>query len=293
MPRFYLKIVFPALLVTGFFAACSSEAPDPVSEPPPVQYIERGKTLVNGLAACGFCHGAENSPGSKLSGGQVMYDTFGEVKVPNITPLESALKNWTTLQLLKFFRSFQRPDESSISNDMHSGMEWISDDDALAIISYLKNIAPVENDVGRRSLSVIDRNTSGFFESDKEVKGYVPDLDKSYQLEYGQYLVDHVARCTACHNTPATVLDDEVYLAGGAGIKNSKGEKISPNITQSQTAGIGSWSEEEIAEYLRSGNEPGGKEVDSDFCPVQFYKNALPEDIISIAKYLKSLPAAG
>ena len=273
-------------------AACTVEPPDPVSEPPVTQYITRGKILVKGLAACGFCHGTSTDPRALLSGGQVMQDTYGEVTVPNITPAESAIKNWTTIDIIKLFRSGQRPDETFISRDLHAGMEWMSDDDILSVVSYIKNVPAVENDIGRRSLSSLERNTTGFFETEKEVKGYVPDIEKSYQLEYGQYLADHVARCGTCHNTPATLLEEEKYLAGGAIIKNSNGEKTAPNISQSETAGIGSWSEEEIADYLRIGSIPGGREVDKGFCPVEFYMNALPEDIISLAKYLKSVPAA-
>ena len=225
-----------------------------------------------------------------LSGGQILYDQYGELNAPNITPSETGIKNWDTMELLQFFRTGIRPDESTISPQMHRGMEWISDDDALAIISYLKNIPAVEKEVEHRSVSILEENTTGFFDSVRSVKGYVPEIDKSYQIEFGQYLVDHVARCGSCHNTPATIFSAELYLAGGATIKTAGGEKVAPNITQSDTNGIATWSEDQIVTYLQTGNMPGGRSVDHDYCPVDFYKNALPEDLVSLAKYLKSIP---
>jgi cytochrome c553 len=294
MPKFLHAsriAVFTALLASSLFS-CAETPPDPVSEPPPSLYVEQGKTLVKGLAACGFCHGASNNPEADLSGGQLLYDSYGAVTVPNITPSEGAIGNWSTFQIMKLIRSGKRPDESLISTDLHEGFEWMSDEDLLSVISYIKNIPAVEKKVERRSISALDRNTTGFFKSEKVVTGYVPEIDKSYQLEYGQYLVDNVARCGVCHNTKSTVLSEERYLAGGTVFKSSNGEKVAPNITQAENAGIGSWSEEEIVEYLKTGEGPGGKTSDTSFCPVEFYKNALPEDQVSIAKYLKSVPAA-
>ena len=271
-----------------FLTACSSEPPTPVSEPPAVHYIEQGRNLAKGLAACGFCHGSTSSTSALLSGGQKLYDLYGEVTAPNITPAGSGLKDWTTADIMSLFRTGERPDGRRISGELHSGFEWMSDADLLAIISYLKNIPAIENNVQRRSLSRFSRSTTGFFQSEKEVTGHVPEIEKIYLLEFGQYLTDHVARCASCHNTPSTLFSEEKYLAGGKMIRNSNGEKVAPNITQAEISGIGSWSEEEIHDFLLSGETPDGRSVDAQFCPVEYFAQALPEDLVALARYLKS-----
>lgn len=286
MQRLRITVLFAA-----FVLGCAAEGPVPVSEPPANLYIEEGRALVKGLAACGFCHGEKSSPQAVLSGGQTLYDVYGEVKAPNITPAEGALKGWTAGDFIKLFRTGETPREDTIVTELHRGFEWMADRDILAIVSYIKNLPPIRNDVDRRSIGIIDRNTTGFFQAEKEVAGHVPVIARTFQIEYGQYLADNVARCGVCHTMPASLLSERKYLAGGKLIKNENGEKYAPNITQAQPGGIGSWSHEEIVLYLKSGAAPGGRESDSDFCPTEFYANAPEEDLIALAKYLKTVPA--
>lgn len=278
-----------AVLAIAFITGCTATETDPVSEPPANQYIERGRMLVKGFAACGFCHGETPDISAVLSGGRKQNDKYGDVKAPNITPANSGVREWTTMDYLHLFRTFTNRSGNRISSELHRGFEWLSDSDIFAIVSYLKNLPPVENEVDRRSVSFVERNTVGVMEADREVSGHVPDIDKSYQLEYGEYIVNQVARCGSCHNTPPTLFDSEKYLSGGNIIKNEFGEKLAPNITTSEDLGIGSWSEDEIVEYLQTGVGPGNRESDSNFCPTGFYRNGLPEDLISVAKYLKSV----
>ncbi|MCO6432016.1 MAG: hypothetical protein J5J00_14245 [Deltaproteobacteria bacterium] len=260
-----------------------------MSEPAPVLYIERGRELAQGLAACGFCHGQTADAQSPLSGGRIQHDAYGEVAAPNITPHSSGIATIKTMELMQIFRAGIAPDERRLSRAVHKGFEWLSDNDLLAIIAFLKFQPPVANEVEKREVGFIERNTAGFLESTFEVTGFVPEIEKSYPVEYGKYLLDHVARCGSCHNTPATLITDEAYLSGGALIKIESGEKIAPNITTSNDAGIGSWSEDDIVHYLQSGETPEGRVSDAKFCPVDFYRNASPEDLVSIAKYLKTV----
>jgi mono/diheme cytochrome c family protein len=281
-----------ALFAVVVLCSCSSPQPELVTKPLDNRYLDRGQSLVNGLAACGFCHGTTNQPGAPLVGGRESIDRYGAVNAANLTPAKSGLAEWGTFDIIKALRTSQNREDEPLSAEIHAGYEWVSDEDLLAIIAYLKALPSQENEVDRRSISMLDRNTTGFWESRKQVTGYVPAINPRFQSEYGQYLVDHLARCQGCHNTPGGLIGGEQYLAGGRTIRNAKGERRSPNITPSVVDGIGSWSKEDIVNFLMSAKTPDNRFIDTDFCPVKFYSRAEMGDLEAIAHYLKSVSAA-
>jgi hypothetical protein len=228
---------------------------------------------------------------SALSGGRLMRDKYGEVRGPNITLAKSGIGEWSETALKTALRSSVRPDGSNFSAERHRGFEWLADADISAITVYLRSLSAAENEVQARSLSFIDRNTTGFFDSKVEVRGVIPALSPAFKAEYGQYLTDHVARCGSCHSKPGGIFSSEEYLAGGREISFDGEDKLAPNITSSNSAGIGSWSEQALKDFLRSGRAPNGREVDSRFCPVQFYARAPQNHIDSIVAYLRTVPA--
>ena len=251
--------------------------------------VARGQELVKGLAACGFCHGAAPDPSAPLTGGRKFYDLYGEVNSPNLTPAASGLKDWSVIEIMKGIKSAQGRDETLLSAEAHSSYEWMSDRDTLAIIAYLRALPAVENEVERRSVSSIDRNTKGFFESRSDDVSYVPEIDRRHAVQYGGYLVDHVARCVTCHNGPTSLFGGAEYLAGGTAVRIEEGEKLAPGIGPSPEDGLGQWSEADIINYLKSGHTPRADETDAKFCPTRFYAKASQRDLEAIAKFLKSL----
>jgi hypothetical protein len=69
-----------------------------------------------------------------------------------------------------------------------------------------------------------------------------------------------------------------------------------PNITPDRETGIGSWTEEQIVEYLATGNKPDGDVAGGLMMEViegssVGYKDMTKADLQAIAKYLKSIPA--
>lgn len=269
--------------------SCTAVVPAVLTTPSSPVFIERGKRLVKGLAACGRCHGEQNTPSSLLAGGRRSYDQFGEVYAPNLTPSETGLGLWDARQIAEALRASVNREGEAISYKVHEGYEWMSDQDLYSIVAYLKSLPPVDNEVARREISLTDRYTTGILEKDKTVPGYIPDLDRKDKQVYGQYLVDHVARCGACHNRPSTLFSEGAYLEGGEAVKNDAGSKVAPNITNSKVHGIGNWGEEAIVKYLKTGETPAGRYVDPNFCPVDYFKNAADEDLAAIAAYLHNL----
>jgi len=288
--RCLLRLVFLALLFT---IGCGT--PDPILPPPPSVELERaalrGAQLVDGMGACGFCHSMDGLTSSPLSGGRLMSDGYGEVHGPNITRSATGIGDWTEADLRRALRSNIRPDGSEISSQPHRGFEWLADVDVTAITAYLRTLPPIEHQVASRRISLLERNTTGLLEARVEVKGYIPAIGPQFRAEYGQHLTDHVARCGSCHTKPGGWIASEEYLAGGREISFDGKYKIAPNITTSKISGIGSWSEVALEQYLRSGRTAAGREVDSGFCPVQFYAKAPQEQIEAVVAYLRSVPA--
>jgi hypothetical protein len=89
--------------------------------------------------------------------------------------------------------------------------------------------------------------------------------------------------------------DNGRFLAGAPKGKGPEGSAV-PNITPDRETGLGSWSEEQIADYLESGNKPDGDVAGGLMAEViqgasVGYKDLTKADRLAIAKYLKSIPA--
>jgi mono/diheme cytochrome c family protein len=76
------------------------------------------------------------------------------------------------------------------------------------------------------------------------------DPGKSVAWNRGAYLVEGAGHCGACHTAKNLFGADKssAHLQGGA-LQNW----FAPNIANSKRAGIGSWSEDDIVEYLKTG----------------------------------------
>jgi len=284
------KVLIGATTVASAVALLTACAPDlppePLQEPQDEQSIQHGAQLVVGLAACGYCHGAISDPRAPLSGGRFQSDKYGPVQAGNLTPSTMGIQDWSTFEIVQAIRLGVGQNDRQLSTEMHSGYEWMSDRDALAIVAYLRTLAPINQSTVKREVGFVERNTVGLMERKREVVGYIPAINPRYAMQYGQYLVDHVARCSSCHSKPDTLLTDEAYLDGGAVIRTVQGERMAPNITGSKVYGIGDWNVTEIVHYLKRGERPDRSVVENVYCPTQFYANALPSDLRAIAQYL-------
>jgi mono/diheme cytochrome c family protein len=109
-------------------------------------------------------------------------------------------------------------------------------------------------------------------------------------LDRGAELVRHIAACGQCHtpHTPEGAPIASLELAGGAAKKLPLGTIAAANITPDIETGIGSWSEREIANALRTGTRPDGTIIGPPM-PIAFYRKISEIDALAIAKYLKSI----
>lgn len=116
-----------------------------------------------------------------------------------------------------------------------------------------------------------------------DLAGIEPDLAR------GEW-VFHASGCVSCHAAPDAEDTDRPVLAGGKAFETPFGTFVAPNISPDATAGIGGWSDAEIVTALMKGTSPGGAHYYPAF-PYAAYAKAELSDMVSLAAYLRTLPA--
>ena len=121
-------------------------------------------------------------------------------------------------------------------------------------------------------------------------KPFVADASKSMEWNRGAYLAQGLAHCTTCHTPRNALMAEQLSKElGGADL----GTWYAPNITSDVNSGIGSWSQQDLAGYLRTGRAahrgqaagPMAEAIDHSL------KHLSDADLNAIAHYIKSVPA--
>ncbi|MDJ0812348.1 MAG: cytochrome c [Woeseiaceae bacterium] len=118
-----------------------------------------------------------------------------------------------------------------------------------------------------------------------------------FQVKRGEYLVELLG-CGSCHTDGALegVPNFDRALAGssiGIAFSNPMGDRrpgivFPPNLTPDQETGLGSWSDQQIADALRlgAGRHTGRRIV---IMPWQGYNKMTDDDVAAIVAYLRSI----
>ncbi len=271
---------------------------DPATAAAPTQdLVARGKYIFGAAGGCG-CH-TEPGTGKALNAGGRKYDgPFGTVYGSNITPdRQAGIGSWTDEQIITAIRLGRRPNgERLIPVHPYTVFNGMAEEDLRALVAYLRFVPPVNRPNTPRKI------TMPLFESvflpawlaAFATREAPPPSAPTTGLARGEYLVRAVSHCGECH-TPRGVTqatDNSRFLAG-----NPKGPEDSevPNITPDPTTGL-TWTEEQIADYLGTGNKPDGDVAGSLMAEViqgtsAGYKDLTKADRLAIARYLKNIPA--
>jgi mono/diheme cytochrome c family protein len=253
--------------------------------------VERGRYL-SILSDCASCHTVpqKNQP---FAGGRPIETPFGSIVAPNVTPdMETGIGSWTDDQFDNAVRKgIGRNGERLYPAMPFNAYTKMSREDVLAIRAYLDTVTAVYNPLVvntlpfpfniRTSMRVWD--VLYFKEGE-----YVSDPHRSAEWNRGAFLVDGPAHCGACH-TPKT------FLGGDKSAQYLQGSPLqgwsAPNITNNARTGLGNWSVEDVAAYLKTGHNritaatgPMAEAVDLSTSKMT------DDDVKAIATYLKSLP---
>ena len=242
--------VLPALAV--LLAANAAVAAD--TDPQAYNQIERGRYL----AVAGDCAGCHTLPGSgkDFAGGRPIETPFGTLAGSNITPdPETGIGAWTDDEFVNAMTKGTGRNGTHLYPAMpYTYFTKVSRDDALAIRAYLNTVPAVHNPVRSNQLPFpfnVRASLVGWDALYFKPDAFPPVADKSAEWNRGAYLAEGLAHCGMCHTPKNTFGGDKTdeKLQGYA----LQGW-FAPNITNDKRVGLGAWSVEEIAEYLKTGH---------------------------------------
>lgn len=250
--------------------------------------------LVFAAGDCASCHA---SPGQsdrlRLGGGLALASPYGTFRVPNISmdPVDG-IGAWRTKDLADALLSGVSPDGAHYYPVFpYSSFAHMAVGDVIDLMAYLRTLPAVAGRAPPHDLDPIFkvRRFVGAWKllyfSQAQIN---PDASRDEKWNRGRYLVESVAHCAECHSTRDLFggIKEATRFAGGP---DPEGTGFDPNITPKH---IGDWSEQDIADLLKTGNTPNHVRVGSSMSEVVTNTAMLPDsDRAAIASYLKSLPS--
>jgi mono/diheme cytochrome c family protein len=259
---------------------------------PNAAQLRHGRDLVI-AGDCMSCH--LRSGGQPFAGGLGLNTPFGVIFSPNITSdRRTGLGDWTPDQ---FYRAMHQGLSDHGAN-LYPAFPYpwfsrMSRADTDAMLAYLKTTPPVSY---RRpanklpfpfNIRLLMKGWNMLFFRPAE---FQPTAGQSAEWNRGAFLVNGPGHCGACH-TPKNFLGADKSgkpLHGGV-LDNW----TAPDLTANPRTGLGSWSVDDVTEYLRTGRNAraaaGGAMAEVVSLSTSLMSDA---DRHAIAVYLKSQPAS-
>ena len=255
--------------------------------------LANGKTLFI-VGDCGICHAtAGQHDATRLGGGQTLSTGFGTFYMPNISadPADG-LGAWTTAQFTTAMREGVSPrGDNEYPAFPYTSYQRMSANDLRDLLGYLKTLPGVQGKVRDHDLSFpfsMRRGVGLWRLAFLDGRATVNDPTQSMAWNRGHYLVDGPAHCAECHS-PRNLAGAIVSAKRFAGGADPGGTSYTPNITGDET-GIGYWSQNEIASYLKDGVSPINIKAGGDMAEIIANTSRLSDDDRhAIATYVKSL----
>lgn len=263
--------------------------------------VARGQYLVRSVANCAMCHGdttqiAATMAGTDvpLSGGFHWTIPPGTIYARNITPDdETGLGRVTDGAIARALRHGVGHDGRALLPFME--LQGLSDEDLVAVVSYLRSQPPVHNVVPAHSYTVLGKAIKATVLANPIGPREPPPTasPRGATVVNGRYLAESVALCWACHtqrDEASGALTGPRY-GGATGFKEAYDPGhvwAPPNITADPTTGkLGAMSEDDFVARFRLGRVLPGSPM-----PWQGFQRLDEDDLRAIYRYLKTVPPA-
>jgi len=241
--------------------------------------IARGEHIAT-IRMCGHCHT------ERLSGQSFTAPGLMTLSVPNLTAGAGGVGATNTDE------DWVRAIRHGVGNDgrglvLMPAKTWyyLSDDDLGALITYLKSLPPVNNEMPKTDLEPLGRVMLVLGQLPPEIVPNVTVIDHyaprpiapkpGVTVEYGKYLA---STCTLCHGSNLN----------GQTISEGPNVYVALNLTRGGEM-VG-WTEEQFIATMRTGVTPGGKQL-IDFMPWKYFGQMTDDELKAVWMYLQSLPA--
>ncbi len=290
-----MKTLFSALAFS--LVATSAFAQDAKSDS---ALIQKGEYLSR-AGDCVACHTAKG--GKPFAGGLPMETPIGTIYSTNITPDKgTGIGNYS-------FEDFDKAVRHGIAKSgdtLYPAMPYpsyarVTEDDIRALYAYfMHGVEPVAHEnkstdipwpLSMRWPLSIWRNLFA-----PEVSDFKPASDQDPVIARGAYLVEGLGHCGACHTPRAITMQEKAlspsdgndFLAGSAPLEGW----IAKNLRGDHKDGLGSWNEDQLVEFLKTGRSKDSAVFGGMTEVVEHsLQHMSDQDLTAIARYLKSLPA--
>jgi mono/diheme cytochrome c family protein len=260
--------------------------------------IARGRYIVRDIANCTQCHGDPTQHEAIVSGADVPLSggfTFdippGAFHVRNITPDdETGIGKVPDGAIARALRNGIGPDGRALLPFME--FQGLSDEDLVAVISYLRTQSPVHHLVPAHTYTLLGSVVKATILANPVGPAQPPPhaSPRGATVENGRYLVESVGLCWACH----TQRDVKTGALVGPRFGGSTEYKESgdpghiwapPNITSDPATGrLGKMTEDEFVDRFH-----GGRLIPGSPMPWQGFSRIAEDDLRAIYRYLKTV----
>lgn len=256
--------------------------------------VERGRYL-SVAADCVACHTSPKQ-GKPYAGGYAIASPLGEIWASNITPSKShGIGTYSEADFAKAVREGVRKDGAHLYPAMpYTSYAKLTDEDIHALYVYfMQAVAPVNEEAHATELPFpfsVRSSMAVWNLLFLDKKPFQTDPAKGTQWNRGAYLVEGLAHCSSCHSPRGLMMQE---VGGKAFAGGSLGDWYAPNITSHPISGIGGWTDDELAQYLKTGRVAGKGQAGGGMA--EAVTNSLSklrdEDIRAIVTYLRTVPA--
>ena len=248
--------------------------------------VNRGAYIAR-AADCMACHGED------YTGGTAIETPMGEIYSTNITPSKRyGIGKYTEADLKNALQKGRAPNHMLYPAMPYPSYNGMKDEDISALFAYLQTVPAVDEAPDYKTDLPFPFNIRALMIGWNFLN--VPSTESRDGLnetqKRGEYIVNNLEHCGTCHTPRNSTMgfDKKMYLSGAP-----LGNWHAPNITPDESSGIGSWSEQDIITYLRTGEldqraYAGGPMGEAVAHSTQYLKQ---EDLSAIASYLKAIPA--
>ncbi len=287
----YLKVTYPR-----------SDPPENIIIKSNPRRLQRGRYLSRNVAGCIGCHSirdwtrfaAPPKPGTEGGGGDLINPENGfpgTITITNITPF--SLGTWSDGELIRAITcGVTRNDEPLFPIMPYPNYNLISREDVYSIVTYLKTLEPIENDLKKKELNF----PINFIARIIPLQSYtpVPQPLSTDTLSHGRYLTN-IASCFSCHTRmEGSKYAEGMDYAGGREFMIPSGVVTSSNITPDIESGIGGWNKEMFIRRFKffdtdsTHSLPVGKDDFNTPMPWTMYAGMTEADLGAIFEYLQT-----
>ena len=236
-------------------------------------------------AGCGNCHlGSDTSKKLLLAGGTAFETQFGTFYAPNVSmSKEYGIGEWSLEDFYRAIKLGQSPEGKHYYPVFpYTSYSRMSGQDIVDLWNFWQTL-PISTKPSKEHKLFLPfnmRSNIGVWKSLFMKDEFVGDKQNP-----ATYLVEALAHCAECH-TPRNMFGALKTKKWMRGASNPNGEGQIPSIHPDDLK----WTQEEIAEYLRSGLTPNYDVVGGNMAlVVENLSKLSDEDLRSIASYIKSV----